>query len=107
MTNPPKGAPRDAETRAYFAERQRLWRKNNRQRYLENIRRNGPTAKARAPEKAKCRERFNNAVLRGLITRQPCRVCGSLRSEGHHADYSKPFEVDWLCSLHHKAEHRK
>jgi hypothetical protein len=28
-------------------------------------------------------------------------------SQGHHPDYSKPFEVVWLCQLHHSEEHRK
>jgi len=39
--------------------------------------------------------------------RRPCTVCGAMKSEAHHEDYSKPLEVTWLCRTCHKAEHRK
>ena len=42
-------------------------------------------------------------VKRGSIKREPCEVCGSRQSEGHHTDYSKPLQVTWLCREHHLA----
>lgn len=47
------------------------------------------------------------AVRRGLITPEPCKVCGSEPSEAHHGDYDRPMDVSWLCRVHHKAEHAR
>jgi hypothetical protein len=47
------------------------------------------------------------ALKRGTLKKEPCRVCGAHPAEAHHADYSKPLEVQWLCSPHHRAEHSK
>lgn len=47
-------------------------------------------------------------VLRGTVIRPgACSRCGlsDRRIEAHHPDYSKPFEVVWLCSRCHGAEH--
>jgi uncharacterized protein (DUF983 family) len=41
------------------------------------------------------------AIRIGKIEREPCEICGSKISHGHHEDYSKPFDVIWLCSKHH------
>jgi hypothetical protein len=51
------------------------------------------------------------AILRGEIVPQPCIVCGKTPGErrihAHHDDYSKPYDVTWLCGTHHKARHKK
>src|SRR4051812_39153823 len=44
---------------------------------------------------------FKIALRKGVLTRQPCEVCGSEKSQAHHEDYSKPLEVRWLCRPHH------
>lgn len=46
------------------------------------------------------------AVYTGKVIKQPCVRCGSMKSEGHHEDYSKPLDVIWLCSKHHKELHK-
>lgn len=61
------------------------------------------------PEKLKAHRTLNNAIRDGKITRPSiCEVCfeeGLI--DGHHEDYSKPFDVDWLCKKCHKELHRK
>jgi len=45
-------------------------------------------------------------LSRGKISKSGCQSCGSENSEMHHADYSKPLSVTWLCRACHIAEHR-
>ena len=59
------------------------------------------------PERVKARRALRGAVRRGKIKRGPCAVCGDPRTQGHHHDYSKPFEVTWLCRRHHEDVHHK
>ena len=52
------------------------------------------------------------AIKDGRLTpAHNCERCGHDFSEfkrhGHHADYSKPLDVEWLCSRCHGQEHRK
>ncbi len=56
--------------------------------------------------KQKARVITVNAVKKGLIKREPCEVCGDIKSHGHHEDYSKPLEIMWLCHEHHADRHR-
>lgn len=63
--------------------------------------------KAANPEKRRAHTTLSNAIRDGKIVRQPCEVCGSERSHGHHDDYSKPLEVRWLCAVHHAEQHRR
>jgi hypothetical protein len=55
----------------------------------------------RHPERERAHIAIRNAIRYGRMLRQPCRICGA-KAEGHHADYSKPLEVDWLCFKHHR-----
>lgn len=48
-----------------------------------------------------------NAKRSGRLKPQPCAVCGNEKVEMHHADYSKPLEVTWLCRKHHGEVHWK
>lgn len=55
-------------------------------------------------------KRLNNAVRDGKIIKpevccidsQQCRG----RLEAHHDDYSKPLDVIWFCTAHHKQWHK-
>lgn len=49
---------------------------------------------------------LNHEVRHGRITKQPCEVCGALKVDAHHDDYSKPLNVRWLCRPHHHEVHR-
>jgi len=59
------------------------------------------------PEKHLARRLLSQAIRSGRIVRQPCRVCGASPADGHHPDYSKPLEVDWLCRQHRSEEHNQ
>jgi len=43
---------------------------------------------------------------RGKLKPQPCEDCGGDKVEKHHADYSKPLAVTWLCRRCHLSRHR-
>ncbi|WJN64480.1 hypothetical protein Erwinia_phage_Papaline_00012 [Erwinia phage Papaline] len=58
-------------------------------------------------EKRKVNAAFNNAVRRGELVRpEHCSRCGGSKPQGHHEDYSRPFDVMWLCQKCHSAHHR-
>jgi hypothetical protein len=62
----------------------------------------------RYPLKKAAHYMLGNAVRDGRIKRQEfCSECGSTKKvEAHHDDYSKPFDVRWLCEVCHKEWHR-
>ena len=47
-----------------------------------------------------------NEIKYGRLVRKPCEVCGLLKSEAHHDDYTKPLDVRWLCRSHHMKQDR-
>lgn len=57
--------------------------------------------------KVAAHSKFKSAIKSGLISRQPCEICGKSPADGHHFDYSKPLDVRWLCRLHHAKEHQQ
>ena len=58
--------------------------------------------------KADARSNACQAVRRGTMKRQPCEIPGCRsRAEKHHEDYSRPFDVHWLCTKHHLETHGK
>lgn len=61
-----------------------------------------PLHRARYPEKYKARMKVGNALRCGRISKQPCWVCGAMKVEAHHIDYSRPLDVLWLCREHHR-----
>ena len=48
------------------------------------------------PEKTRAR------LAGQVLQKEPCEVCGNPIAEAHHDDYSKPWEVRWLCKKHHE-----
>jgi hypothetical protein len=59
--------------------------------------------KARNPEKARAHGLVAAAIRRGdLVRPETCGSCGvACRPHGHHANYSKPLVVSWLCRRCH------
>lgn len=58
-------------------------------------------------DKQRGRKIMHTAIRKGELIRQPCQVCGAVKVEAHHSDYSKPLDVMWLCRFHHMEEHRR
>lgn len=57
------------------------------------------------PERVAAATIVGNALRSKRLTRLPCLVCGNV-AEAHHADYSRPLDVMWLCVTHHKEVHK-
>jgi hypothetical protein len=59
-------------------------------------------------EKQAARKTLAKAVRYGRIVRpDACQKCGAITEiHGHHPDYSKPLEVEWLCRSCHTDAHR-
>lgn len=80
----------------------------------ERFRRYSRESAARYPERVAARTAVGNAIRDKKLERGPCEDCGkSGKNSGgrsvvhaHHADYSKPLEVTWLCTRCHGLRHR-
>jgi len=61
-------------------------------------------------ERTRARNRLCKAVQEGRVKKPShCETCGAAGTviHGHHEDYSKPFDVQWLCPACHGKLHRK
>lgn len=68
-------------------EKRAEWRNHNRHKYSAH-------------------QKVAYALRKGKLVKFPCEVCGEVRVHAHHPDYSRPLEVMWLCSVHHKDWHQ-
>jgi hypothetical protein len=87
-------------------ERQRRRRAKNPEYFTNRDR-----AAIGTPEKT-ARTAVQNAIKTGKLTKPEacehcCKTLPKAKLHGHHADYSKPLDVMWLCSICHTAEHAK
>ena len=84
-------------------ESHRRWRRRNRAAAAASAQR----WKKRNPERERAHQAVRAAVLGGLLRRPDCcENCGRARQVvAHHADYSRPLDVDWLCRRCHSARH--
>jgi hypothetical protein len=57
------------------------------------------------PNRIRANSAVNTAIRSGRLRKQPCEICGARKVEAHHADYSRPLDVRWLCRLHHSQVH--
>ena len=63
----------------------------------------------KSPEKRACHVILNNAIKNGKVLKpKVCQICSAGgRIEGHHHDYTKPLDVQWVCRKCHVEIHRK
>ncbi len=96
-----KGAEKYSELYSRRGENNQNWKggisKNN-YRYKK-------IQEERYPDRAKARQKITDAIRSGKIEKKPCEICGYEPAEAHHSDYSKPFDVNWLCKKHHREIH--
>jgi hypothetical protein len=59
------------------------------------------------PEKDNARKLLATAIKSGKVKRMSCSVCGDVKSEAHHEDYTNPYDVVWLCRKHHIERHEE
>ena len=106
--------------RACSYEEHQEWRRNNvarnreisrRAYYVQRAKGRPGTGARGAPHVEHCRVngQLRHAVASGRIEKpKVCEVCGvETLLHGHHDDYSKPFDVQWVCPRCHGAKHRK
>lgn len=90
------------EARLQQLERSRNWKAANPERHAELAR----AYRMRNPGKTKAQNQLNYAIRSGKMQRGVCEVCGTDKTiHAHHHDYSKPFDVKWLCFQCHKKAH--
>jgi hypothetical protein len=63
--------------------------------------------RSKFPKKYKAHTLINNAIRSKKLFREPCVICGNIKSHAHHDDYDKPLNVRWLCAEHHHEWHSK
>ena len=51
--------------------------------------------------------KLNKVIINGEIERGDCAICESPNACAHHIDYSKPYDVIWLCPKHHSELHNR
>jgi hypothetical protein len=104
------------EMRAYYRRYRQLNYQRIRMREIRNEKRrcrNGDkklTDSKRDPFKLRAKRALNKAIFMGKIKKPTkCQECGWEPGliHGHHEDYSKPYDVIWLCRLCHGKRHRK
>ena len=90
--------------REYQRKYQRLGRVKRRRNELQNkAYREVPRVRQRSLAGALVRA----AIKAGRLVREECEVCGKEPTEAHHDDYSKPYDVRWLCKECHTAHHQQ
>jgi hypothetical protein len=97
------------EGRSKTRTQQSAYRQKNREllrvKRREYLERTGNKWRFNYPEHVLARHLVKNAIRSGKLVRQPC-WCGG-KGEAHHEDYTKPYQIVWLCRQHHAEAHRK
>ena len=101
-------------TKAQAIERRRTSdasREYDRKRHHENpkrrrhVREQSTTWGRKNPEKRRAHLAVRRAIQKGILVRSACEVCGETKNvHGHHRDYARKLDVQWLCAKCHARE---
>jgi hypothetical protein len=108
--NPDKVAACRKKRSAKIREYRRRYKDENEEKINMELRVARKRWAERNKEKVRVHVIANRALLKNRENKQGfCSSCGAtdIRIEGHHFDYSKPFEITWLCYLCHKIIHKE
>ena len=102
---PEKAKEQDRKKHLRYAERRNVYSKKyyevhkKQQAFKETRNKRSLVYYYNNPDKARCRRKLSYAVKIGKVIRgDKCFICGSTQNiEGHHEDYTKPYEVKWVC----------
>lgn len=102
---------REMNRRNADRDRERRRAQHRKSHHKHRAARNAYSKARRDTPKGRARRAVRDAVRRGhLIKPASCERCGQATERrllhGHHHDYDKPLEVEWLCSICHGKEHR-
>jgi hypothetical protein len=92
-------------SRAAHLEAHRAVDKAYYERHKERIRARHTAHRIKYKDRHAAHKLVFRALAKGILTKQPCEMCGSLTVQAHHDDYGKPLEVRWLCLSHHMRLH--
>lgn len=93
-------------------ERKRTYLRRWRKRHAAGLAEINQRYRERHPKKHRAHLAVKDAIHRGeLIKPDRCVACGELTEprelHGHHTDYSKLLDVEWLCQGCHQDRHHK
>lgn len=93
------------ENREHLDQKAKEWREKNRDKFYEWSKK----SIQKHPLKRLARKYLEMAIYSKIISRpNKCEKCmKECHPDAHHADYSKPLDVIWLCRQCHGYLHRK
>jgi hypothetical protein len=94
------------KNRSEYNKKRKKYTLINREKVLTVKRKSQKKYRKNNPLKTKAHNLINKLLKDKTIFKKPCEVCGELKVNGHHEDYSKPHVVIWLCKDHHAERHR-
>lgn len=94
------------KNKAKYIERDNRRRALGLTREYQNEYKKSLAYKAKQGYKDKARKLLRNFIKNNNLIKQPCQLCGQLKTHLHHIDYNKPLIAYCLCPLCHKKAHK-
>jgi len=92
--------------REYLREYMKDWHKTSKGRVSQK--KHSKEFRLSNPEKASAHKKIYRAIKNGKLERpDKCSICEKVcKVQAHHVDYSKPFDIKWLCQACHLYLHQ-